>query len=193
MNYKNDYEIIYMIKENDDVARNIMFNKYMPIVKSIASNFFSSYPNIGAEYDDFLQEGMIALNKSINSYDENGGSLFYTYATLCINRHLITYCRNLSCKKHYSLNNSVGEESIYLCSDFKNYVDDYIDDKINYCEFINIKNMFSIDFSSVLELRYNGFCYWEISKLLDISIGMVDSRLSKIRKTLQQKREKNNY
>ena len=38
MNYKNDYEIIYMIRENDDIARNIMFDKYMPIVKNIASN-----------------------------------------------------------------------------------------------------------------------------------------------------------
>jgi len=191
MNYKNDYEIIYMIKENDDVARNAMFDKYMPIVKNIASNFNLSYPNIGADYDDFLQEGMIALNKAINTYDENGGSLFYTYATLCINRHLITYCRNLNCKKHYSLNNSVSDDSTYLYGNFKNYVDDYIDDRINQNEFIKIKNMFSIDYSSVLELRYNGFCYWEIGQLLDISIGIVDSRLTKIRKTLQQKRENN--
>lgn len=193
MNYKNDYEIIYMIRENDDIARNIMFDKYMPIVKNIASNFYLSYSNIGADYDDFLQEGMIALNKAINSYDENGGSLFYTYVTLCINRHLITYCRNLTCKKHYSLNNSIGDDAIYLYNDFRNYVDDYIDEKISQNEFIKIKNMFSIDFSSVLELRYNGFCYREISQLLDISIGMVDSRLARIRKTLQQKKEKTVY
>lgn len=190
MDYKNDYEIIYMIKENDDNARNIMFEKYMPIVKSIASNYYLAYLNKGADYEDFLQEGMIALNKAINSYNENGGSLFYTYASLCLNRHLITYCRNLSCQKHYSLNTSVRDDTDFLYNDFKNYVDEYIDEKISQIEFTSIKNMFSLELSSVLELRYNGFCYWEISQLLDIPISKVDSSLSKIRRSLHSKKEK---
>lgn len=188
MDYKNDYEIIYMIKENDDNARNIMFEKYMPIVKSIASNYYLAYLNKGADYEDFLQEGMIALNKAINSYNENGGSLFYTYASLCLNRHLITYCRNLSCQKHYSLNTSVRDDTDFLYNDFKNYVDEYIDEKISQIEFTSIKNMFSLELSSVLELRYNGFCYWEISQLLDIPISKVDSSLSKIRRSLHSKK-----
>lgn len=190
MDYKNDYEIIYMIKENDDNARDLMFEKYMPIVKNIASNYYLNYLNKGADYEDFLQEGMLALNKAINSYDENGGSLFYTYASLCIKRHLITYCRNLCCQKHYNLNNSIRDDFSFLYNDFKCYVDDYIDEKIGQSEFIKIKNIFSIELSSVLELRYNGFCYWEISQLLDIPISVVDSRLSKIRKYLQRNREK---
>ena len=51
-------------------------------------------------------------------------------------------------------------------------------------EFIRIKNKFDIEYSSVFELRYNGFSYKEISRLLDITVSTVDGRLSKIRRYL---------
>ena len=43
MDYKkfNDYEILYMIKENDEYSRNLIFNKYLPIVKNIASKYYN--------------------------------------------------------------------------------------------------------------------------------------------------------
>ena len=59
-------------------------------------------------------------------------------------------------------------------------------EQLNYKEFTRCKNYFDIDKSSVFELRYNGFTYKEISKLLDISISTVDGRLSKIRQTLHR-------
>lgn len=103
MDYKdlNDYEVVYMVKENDDDAREIIFNKYIPIVKKIASNYLAYAKLARIEYDDLVQEGLIALNVAIN--------------------------------------------------------------------------------------RYNGFSYKEISSLLDIPITIIDGRLYKIRKTLQNK------
>ena len=59
-------------------------------------------------------------------------------------------------------------------------------EQLNYQEFTKYKNYFDIDKSCVLELRYNGYTYKEISKLLDISINTVDGRLSKIRQTLHR-------
>ena len=39
MNYKNinDYEVLYMIRENSDDARDLIFQKYSPIIKKIAN------------------------------------------------------------------------------------------------------------------------------------------------------------
>ena len=48
-----------------------------------------------------------------------------------------------------------------------------------------MKYLFNIKDSAVLELRYNGFSYNEISSLLDIPLSTVDGRLYKIRKYLQ--------
>ena len=41
MDYKklNDYEVMYMIKENDDYSREILLKKYMPIVSKISSKY----------------------------------------------------------------------------------------------------------------------------------------------------------
>lgn len=42
MNYKkyNDYELIYMIRENDDSSQNILFEKYQPIIRKFANDFY---------------------------------------------------------------------------------------------------------------------------------------------------------
>ena len=53
--------------------------------------------------------------------------------------------------------------------------------------FIRYKNHFDLSYSSILELRYNGFSYREISQLLDLPISTIDGRLYKIRKFLQEK------
>ena len=70
MDYKqvNDYEVIYMIKENDEEARNLLIRKYKPIINKISNKYISSVKPFGVEIDDLVQEGMIALNKAINTF-----------------------------------------------------------------------------------------------------------------------------
>lgn len=189
MDYKqiNDYEVMYMVRENDEEARGILLKKYVPIVSRIASKYLPLVKAFGIDFDDLLQEGMIALNKAINSYDDNSGVLFYTYVLLCVERHIITYCRRSNNKKNYFLNYSIISDDYYLLKDDKSSVDEFVNEKLAEEIFTRYKNLFDIRYSSVFELRYNGFTYKEISDLLDISIGTVDARLSKIRKLLQEK------
>ncbi len=189
MDYRkvNDYEIMYMIKENDEGARELLLKKYLPIVSKIASRYLPFVKTLGIEFDDLIQEGMIALNKAINSYDDSMGILFYTYVSVCIERHIITYCKRADNKKNYFLNYSISDDNCYSLKDPKSSVDYFFNEKSAEDTFIRYKNLFDIKYSSVFELRYNGFSYKEISNLLDISIGTVDARLSRIRKSLQQR------
>ncbi len=189
MDYKqlNDYEIMYMIKENDEESRNLLFKKYLPIVNKIASKYLSYAKNLGIEFDDLIQEGMIALNKAIIGFNDSNDVLFYTYAYVCIERHLITYCKRSDSKKNYYLNYSVNEGEYIFIKDDKSSIDDFINEYLTKESFMYYKNMFDIKYSSVFELRYNGFSYREISKLLDISIGTVDVRMTRIRKILHEK------
>ena len=57
MDYKNinDYELIYMIRENDS-DKNIVFNKYKPLVESIAKECYKK-TNKSIDLDDLIQEG----------------------------------------------------------------------------------------------------------------------------------------
>ena len=186
MDYKrlNDYEILYMVKENSDDARDLMFEKYSPIIKKLANYYYSCNKNMGADYDDFFQEGLIAFNKAINLYDENRDILFYTFAPAVINRHLQTFARNLKVKKNEVLNYSLrAEDTLYNVEDFKQSFDKSSIENI----FSKLVNSLDLKYSSVFELRFNGFSYKEIAILLDLPISTVQSRISKIKAILLKK------
>lgn len=187
MDYRdiNDYEIIYMVRENDDRAREMVFKKYLPIINKIAGKYISYARNFGVEFDDLVQEGYIALNNAIDKYDQNAPSLFYSYASLCIGRSIQTYCRNISNNKNKILNFSVREESIINIKDDSLNPQEIVFEILLEEKFIYFKNLFDLRHSCIFELRYNGFSYKEISKLLDISLNVIDGSLYKIRKILR--------
>ena len=190
MNYKNinDYEILYMVKENsDDASRNLIFEKYFPIMKNLAFKYYSANKDLGADYEDYIQESMIAFNRAIINYDEYYDTLFYTYAPAVINNHLRTFVRNLKVKKHQFLNSSV--RSIQVLNNFQDCTN-FLGDRKLETELIEFKNSLDFCCSNVFELRYNGFNYREISMLLDIPISTVQSRLSKIKRILHTKLQK---
>ena len=186
MNYKdlNDYEMFYRIKENDDIALSNLFCKYEPLVVKMARKYYSFLKNYGIDFEDLVQEGRIAVNKAINTYDVEGKSLFYTYVGICINRHMISLCRNIGRYKRRFVINSVENEYLDFIADMTYEPSSYVCDKFEEQNFINYKNKFDIGDSSIFELKYNGFSYKEISELLDLPISYINSRLSKIRKTL---------
>lgn len=191
MNYKaiNDYEILYLVSEDMDTSYDLLFQKYLPIIKSISKKYLIFVKKHGAEYQDLIQEGFLGLNNAILSYRDNANSIFYTYACLCIERHIFTFCRSLSAQKHQVLNMCVSEES-YLPTIIKddseesNFFQDFSFDLQN----IIIQGLYSLDLQTrcVFELRFNGFSYREISELLCLSISTIDSKLCKARKFLKK-------
>ena len=189
MNYKdyNDYELIYMIRENNDVEYEVLFKKYEPLIKNIAGKYISFVKNNGGEFDDLVQEGFVSLNSAINSFDENKGILFYTLANVCIERGMQRYCKKLSTKKNLLFNSSINIDSLdYIIGDSGFDPSLMIIDADIENDFLNYKNLFSFKLSMVFELKYNGFTHQEISKLLDISISVVNKRLCKIRSKIRE-------
>ena len=84
INY-NDYELIYLIKEGSAPAREVLFGKYSILLKKIYKEGF--YYKIYQLYD-FIQEGLLILNKVIYSYSLEFNYNFYSYFKLCFARRL---------------------------------------------------------------------------------------------------------
>ena len=57
----NDYELVYLVREQNEAALDILIQKYSPLIGKIAS----SYYGVGFDYEDFFQEGRMAFIKSI--------------------------------------------------------------------------------------------------------------------------------
>lgn len=191
MSYKiyNDYELISMIRENDEDSYNLLFQKYSPIIRKIAFDYYRSYSSYGYDLDDFIQEGYVAFQKSLNKYNENKDVLFYTFVVLCIHRNLISFCNCISNdKKNISGYYLVSLDDIILRCDDNSCT--YLDRMENYKIIWDFVYHYSLEETCVFELRWNQFSFKEISILLDIPIrrchGIFHKILNNLRKEIQE-------
>ena len=112
MKYKdyNDYELLSYIKEQNEEANEIIYEKYRPLILKIAKKLISSSSNIGVDIADLIGEGMLGLANAIDNYDDSNEILFYTYASKCIENAMLTFL-----SKGKSLKNKCLSESISIC------------------------------------------------------------------------------
>lgn len=190
MNYRdiNDYELLYLVKDEDDHYKGVLFEKYYPVVRNLSYQYFYQYQSIIDEYDDLYQEGIIGLNYAIEKFDFQKDVSFYSYAILCIGSKLKDYIRKLKRNKNLIIKNAVSlsleiGEDIFLedivASDDTTY--HFILSKEQNDFLIYFKNNLSMKESLVFELRYNGFTYDEISKLLEIKKPNIYSYVGQIK------------
>ncbi len=181
----NDYELISQVRENNEDAILNLYSKYTPIINSV-TNKFNKSNNMKIDYDDIKQEANIALYNAIKNYDPDSGALFYTYAVLCINRRLISYC-----KKNYNYISKLGLE--YLKEEKMLSYYDYMDE--SHYKFLNnyyggltrdIINMLPDDLSLIFELKYNGFSNKEIANLLDTNSKYIENSIRKVRNQIKR-------
>ena len=98
----NDFELLYMIRENSSEALEIMFEKYKPLIYSRIKGF-----NIKKSYvDDFYQEGLIALNDAIEKFDPNKNIVFTSFFDIVLQRRLMSALRR---NKNYFETNYICE------------------------------------------------------------------------------------
>ena len=169
MDYKdyNDYELLYMIKENNDEAIDIMIEKYEPIIKKLASSFSYNYESVDME--DLIQEGRIAVYKSINTYKDSK-ALFYTYVIVAIKNAMLNFC-NKEFNKNKRVSSYYSFDDLDYCYGYEyNYISS-ISDNDFYEKLVNFRNNLSFSDSCIFELRYNDFSYKDIAILLDISLA----------------------
>ena len=184
-------EKLLEISKEDKKALNCLLERYNNVVNMKANKFFM----IGAEREDMVQEGMIGLYKAVKSFDINKQNSFKTFATLCIERQLITAVKNSNRQKHIPLNSSVSlNASAYDENDDTtimevletNTVDDP-SDIIAQKEYYNsietkIDESLSGFEKKVLDQYKQGKSYATIANILDTKVKSVDTAIQRIRK-----------
>ncbi len=81
----NDYEIIYLIKDGNELAYEIMFKKYECFIYKKIRDYGISNLYV----DEYLQEGLITLNKAIFKFDDSFNKSFMRFFELLLERHFI--------------------------------------------------------------------------------------------------------
>ena len=195
MNYKelNDYELISYIHENNEEANDLLFQKYRPLIISIAKSFYSKSGNSGLEMNDLIQEGMIAFSYAINSYNQDKEAMFYTYARTCVERKMISTMIGTRRLKNKILNESLSYENIEEDYNFENVLKDNTVNPENMVlsheietEMIDKVRSKLTDLEiQVFELKMAGFNYKEIANMLDKDPKVVDNTLQRIKSKIK--------
>ena len=184
----NDYELIYLIQEEDEQALNIMLKKYEPLIKKIVNHYYRIFKDFNIDFQDLVQEGRIGLYRAIKSYKEDKNILFYTFAFMCIKGQILAiYKKSLRDKNKSSTLASLHDDLAFF--EETGYIDSpekLMEESLITRQIIEFKNNLEFIDANIFELRYNSFNYKEISKLLDISINVVDNKLVKIKKKLRK-------
>ena len=191
----NDNELIYYVSENNEDAKEIIYEKYKPFIEKAALKMINYNNCNGIEFADLKQEGLVGLSQAINTYNEKKETSFYTYAKVCIERQMISLLR-----KNKTLGNKILNESISFQNNSEN---DFIKESILIDETKNPENIF---FSSektndiilkakevltnlemqVFELKINNFNSDEIASLLDKDVKSIYNTLTRIRVKLKK-------
>ncbi len=185
MDYKNvnDFEVLYLIEEDQPEYKNMLFDKYQPVLKRLAFSYYERIRTCGVEYEDLYQEAMIALNYAIDHFKEENNTLFYSYALLCINSKLNSFCKYMEGVKNRVLNESVDLGEDVSIESFGNvhFEEDY---PFFYDRIIRFKNSLNIIQAQVFELKYNGFSNSDIGILLGMTVKNVYYHLCSVRNRL---------
>ena len=100
----SDEELIVRYRDGDTEAMDFIFERYKHLVRKKAKAMFLA----GGDNDDLIQEGMIGLYKAIRDYHTDRAASFATFASMCINRQMITVVAASHRKKNMPLNTYVS-------------------------------------------------------------------------------------
>lgn len=188
---KTDVELVEYAKNGDNEALECLLDKYKELVNIKVSKYFI----IGAEREDIVQEGMIGLYKAIKNFELDKQNSFKSFASLCIERQLITAIKTSNRQKHIPLNSSLSlntavyenEDDVSLMEFFNSKTtEDPLDTitKKEYYKFVGNKIDESLsDFEKQVLTRFAaGDSYVKIAEKLDAPVKAVDNAIQRIRK-----------
>lgn len=185
----NDYELLSMKNDNED-AYDILYKKYEPLIYKIAKKMYQTNRIKGIDLTDFIQEGNIGFTQAIKHYNEQKNILFFTYAKVCIEKAIISFIISSNRQKHKFLNESISMDALVENEQPNSLEKIVMDNSLDPFKIIvnkennlykNIKEKLTDFELSVLELRYYGFDYKEIAKLLDKDTKSIDNAIQRIK------------
>lgn len=180
--------------KNDPAEFENLKDAYCKMITSIIRTFNLNWGDYAISQDDLCQEAMIGLHEACQTYDENMGTKFSTYAYQIIKRHVSRAYKNLISvyqNESYSYSKFLKDDYNSLMTSY--YVSDnpltYLAKKNMYEEYMHkLENLPDKD-KKIIELRMMNYSYNEIASIMGISSKQVDNRLSRLRRSWKQKKK----
>jgi RNA polymerase sporulation-specific sigma factor len=191
--------LIELVQQGDNEAGSELSLRYRPLIKKCTRPFFL----IGGDEEDLIQEGMMGLVTSMQTYSPDRQCSFKSYAELCIKRRILSAIKAANRQKHMPLNNRLSLDEIY--SDDEDTIAIIADDRYSLSPEQQIireeeiqrlralaQSLLSSFEKKVLDLYLEGLSYDEIAERTGKRAKSVDSALQRIKKKLSKAANREN-
>ncbi|HHW72909.1 MAG TPA: sigma-70 family RNA polymerase sigma factor [Firmicutes bacterium] len=191
-----DLELIKRVRAGDGGARETLVRKYIPMVKYIIRNYYSSF----LDFEDLMQEGLIGLLSAIDEYrPEEYDVKFSSFAYLCIIRRVYNVIKQSTGNKHRLLNEAtslqtpVGSDDSRIIMDLvpapfnqfdpeKMLEEKYVDEAIGRV----LRNHLSILEYAVISRLLEGYSAREIEEEIGVGLKVIDNARTRVRTKLRR-------
>ena len=181
-----DNELTYLLNDNNEIAQDLLYEKYNYIIKSILNKYRRVFLALNIDLEEARQEANLAFSYAIYNYNEDRDTSLNTFVTLCVERRIRAVI-----KSKETMKSKVQSETISLNSD--NFLENTIDDfqyepskrieNIDMLKYINskVKDLLSDKEKEVYNLLLQGMDYQEIAINLNKTPKQVDNTIQRIR------------
>lgn len=188
----NDYELLSYAAEQNEIAYDILISKYEPYIITFAHKVYTQTEasQYGLEVSDLIQMGKYGLTKAIETYDESQNAKFFTYAKVCIERHILNAITRSQVKRNQILNDSIPlyyEDGTQISGTEKEfYVKNNPEEIIVQLELeqyvrTQLQSLLTDLETNVLKMKMEGYSYRQISKELGISMKSSENAMQRVR------------
>lgn len=184
----NDYELVFLAREGNEDAIDIIYKKYKPIIVSKSTDAIVTANHHGIEISDIMQEAFLGLDEAINNFSEKDNTSFYTFAILCINRKIINFLKKITREKDKILNDAVTIDE-HIEKNIKDSCDtefSCINQEFEHDIFEEMDKNFTEFEKNVFKLKYEGYSFEEIANTLNKDIKSIYNTFQRIKNKVKK-------
>ncbi len=193
----NDQQLINMLHESSEDAKDILFEKYKYIIDIELKKYSSMARVLGYDYNDLYQDALVGFSDALVSYRTDKHAALSSFITLCVDRKLQVCIKKAGRLKNKLLNESLSLEHVYdaytsplmdLLSDNKK--NDPLENIVKEEKMIelvsSIRHSLSDREFEVYSLMVNGLKYDEIATLLNKDLKQVDNTIQRVKAKIKK-------
>lgn len=115
MDYNNlsDSELFMLVSEENEDAKDILFEKYKYIIEIIVKKYYYVASRMGVEYKELYSEALVGFSDALANFQDDKDASLATFISLCVNRRVQKILAKASTIKNKIIQESYSLDHVY--------------------------------------------------------------------------------
>lgn len=194
LDYNNlsDSELFMLVNEENEDAKDILFEKYKYIIDIILKKYSYVSSRMGIEYKELYSEALVGFSDALANFQDDKDASLATFISLCVNRRVQKVIAKASTIKNKIMQESYSLDHIYepfglplvemISDNSENDPLSNMTKEESYEELLeNIKKQLSESEYEVYTLMANNLDYNTIALILNKTPKQIDNTMQRIK------------